>query len=203
MQTHQRNGQAKNGTRPRAVSTASDGAATPAPGRAADGKFAKGNRIAVGNAHAREQARLRGLLLASVGADGVRRVALALIRLLEQGNLDAGKVLLRYCIGPPLPGVDPDCLDSDELSKVAAGARAADVLDVGTISPAVGTVLVKLMQRLALQLTASSPAGQLVGTAAWDKVFAELNDPELQEWWQELTELQRAEARAGGKAGTK
>ena len=198
--THERNGH----TRPVPVSNRSNReAAGPAtPQRDARGHFLKGCAPGPGNPNARRMAALRAQLLEAVGEDGVKRVALALVKHVERGDLEAAKLLLRYCVGGVLPTVDPDCLDADELSKVSAGAGVADLLRLDTVSPAVATILVRLMRRLALQLAVPGPAGQLVGTGAWDKVFEELNDPELTEWWAELTELQRAEAMAaGGKAG--
>jgi hypothetical protein len=203
MKTHQSNGH-RNG---RTVSTAANGGpGTPPPAEGRDpgaGRFTAGNKAAVGsgNPHARHQGRLRAELLAAVGTGGIRRIAAALIRNLEKGDLDSGKVLLRYCVGGVLPTVDPDCLDSDEWAKIQGGARAADLLQLDTVSPAVAVVLTRIVQRLSLQLLQGSPAAALVGSAGWDRVFAELNDPELSEWWQELCELQRESARAGAKAG--
>jgi hypothetical protein len=207
MKVCERNGHTGNGRRPRAVSTASNGAGPEAPagGREANGKFAKGNRCAAGcgNPHARAMGAMRAELLQAVGTGGIRRIAAALIKNLERGDLDAGRVLLKYCVGGVLPTVDPHLLDSDELSKAQARARAADVLDVNTISPAVGTVLVKTPQRLALQIVVASPTGQLVGLGGWDKVFAELNDPESTAWWREQVEARLAEATAAGRARAK
>jgi hypothetical protein len=196
--THERNGH----TRPVPVSNRSNReAAGPAtPQRDARGHFLKGCAPGPGNPNARRMAALRAQLLEAVGEDGVKRVALALVKHVERGDLEAAKLLLRYCVGGVLPTVDPDCLDADELSKVQAGAGVADLLRLDTISPAVATILVRLMQRLALQLAQAGPAGQLVGLGVWEKVFEELKDPELQEWWRELVELQREAARAEAKA---
>jgi hypothetical protein len=204
MKTHQSNGH-RNG---RTVSTAANGGpGTPPPAEGRDpgtGRFTAGNKAAVGsgNPHARAQGRLRAELLAAVGTGGIRRIAAALIKNLERGDLDSGRVLLKYIIGGPLPTVDPDRLDADELGKAQAGARVADVLQLDTVSPAVATIMTRLMQRLALQLAQASPAGQLVGLDGWDKVFVELNNPELSEWWAELREMRLEETRAaGGRAG--
>jgi hypothetical protein len=202
MKTHQSTGH-RNG---RTVSTAANGGpGTPPPAEGRDpgtGRFTAGNKAAVGsgNPHARHQGRLRAELLEAVGTGGIRRIAAALIRNLERGDLDSGKVLLRYCIGGVLPTVDPDMLDADELGKAQAGARVADVLQLDTVSPAVALVLTRIVRRLSLQLLAQGgPAAALVGTAAWDKVFAELNDPELSEWWAELCELQREAQQAAAR----
>jgi hypothetical protein len=194
-----KNGCHRNG-RP-AVSTASDGAGpgATAGGRGADGKFAKGTHIAVGNAHARHMAALRAELLEAVGTGGIRRIAAALIRNLEKGDLDSGKVLLRYCVGPPLKGCDPDDCDVDEAERAQAAVPLASLLRVDSVSPAVALTLAKVVQKLALQMAVASPAGQLVGTAGWDRIFEELNDTELSEWWRELTELQREAQQAAAR----
>jgi hypothetical protein len=202
MSSNRLNGHTTNGrTRRVPVSNRSNReAAGPAtPQRDARGHFLKGCAPGPGNPNARRMAALRAQLLEAVGEDGVKRVALALVKHVERGDLEAAKLLLRYCVGGVLPTVDPDMLDADELGKLQGGARVADVLRLDAVSPAVATILVRLMQRLSLQMAQAGPAGQLVGLGGWDKVFEELGDPELSEWWQELTELQREAQQAQAK----
>jgi hypothetical protein len=176
----------------------------PADGHDAGGRFTRGNKAACGNPNARRMAALRAQLLEAVGEEGVRRVALALVKHVEAGDLEAGKLLLRYCVGPPLKGADPDRLDADEVDK-ARGIPLAAVLKTDAVTPAAALALLRVLQQMALQLRASGavPGGRLLGTGGWDQVFEELGDPELVEWFQELAALQHAEAVAAAKASPK
>jgi hypothetical protein len=199
MATNRLNGATHNGRGKPAVSGGVNGQ----EGRdTRTGQFVAGNKIGAGNPFNRRLAELRTQLVEAVGSDGMGRLARALLKHAEAGDLASAKLLLAYTVGKPVASVHPDDLAVDELARAQQGARAADCLNVGTVSPAVAMTLVRLMQRLALQLTVSSPAGQLVGLSVWDKVFADLNDPNLLEWWREQVEARLEEAMAaGGKAG--
>jgi hypothetical protein len=150
-------------------------------------------------------AALRAQLLSAVGEAGIRRVAAALIKNLEHGDLESGRLLLKYCVGGVLPTVDPDRLDSDELQKAAAGARVANVLRTDTVSVPAGLAVAREMQRTAFLMTIQ--ANPLLGQLGWERVLQELGDEELLEWFREYTvltrEAQQAQAKAAAAAGRK
>jgi hypothetical protein len=94
-----------------------DGAtAAPSPtggnGRAANGTFARGNKCAVGNPHARRVNALRNELFAVVTPAAMKRVATKLLALAEGGDVLAVKLLLRYTLGRPRYEADPDHVEA-------------------------------------------------------------------------------------------
>jgi hypothetical protein len=181
MKVHERNGHG-NG---RTVSNGLNGEAAHPTGRDAGGRFARGCAPGPGNPFNRKLAAMREQLVELVGTPGLERLVNALLRNAEKGDLASAKVLLTYVVGKPVAAVHPDNLDADELARVQQGAGVAALLDVATVNPAAGVALTRQLQRVALMLAVSSPAGQLVGPDTWEKVFAELNDRELSEWFAE------------------
>jgi hypothetical protein len=82
--------------------------------RAAQGRFASGNRGGPGNPFARRVGALRSALLASVTAQDMEGVGRELVRQAQEGSLTAAKLLLSYTLGKPAQTVDPDTLDLHE-----------------------------------------------------------------------------------------
>ena len=78
-------------------------------GRDPTGRFAEGNRAAVGRAtsHAERVAKLRAMMLKTITPTAVRRVVKALVREAEGGNVAAAKELLDRAVGRP---ISPDLL---------------------------------------------------------------------------------------------
>jgi hypothetical protein len=196
MRVQERNGHAGNGT----VSNRLNGEAAPPAGRDAGGRFAKGCAPGPGNPFNRKLAAMREQLVELVGTPGLERLVNALLRNAEQGDLASAKVLLGYVVGQPLKGCHPDALDTDEATRAQAAVPVASLLRVDAVSPAVAAVLARVVQRAALHLAASaSRAGPLLGTEGWEKVFGDLGDPELVEWWRDLCQLHREAAQADAK----
>jgi hypothetical protein len=81
----------------------------------ATGRFVKGNQGGPGNPHCRLMAQLRMEFLRALTPDKMAAFADKLHALALEGHLDAGRLLLRYSIGQPLPAVDPDDVDLHEL----------------------------------------------------------------------------------------
>jgi len=72
-------------------------------GRGANGKFAPGNRIALGNSAPRKAARFRELLFRTVGTDAFVRIVQRLIKEAIRGQPWAVKLFLNYLLGDPVP----------------------------------------------------------------------------------------------------
>ena len=96
-------------------------AETPSPasasGHDAKGRFAAGNRLAVGNPFARRVAALRQAFLKEVKAEDIAAIASALLAKAKAGDVAAAKLVLAYTVGKPQDTVDPDHLDLDEWQK--------------------------------------------------------------------------------------
>src|SRR5439155_2003157 len=118
---------------PEAAGPPPQAAAAPAApsGRAADGKFAKGNAGGPGNPFGRRAAALRKVLLSRITDQDMAVAADAVIALAKRGDLVAFKLLLQYTVGKPLAGNDPDRVEVDEvrlLQEAKAGTCAAKEL---------------------------------------------------------------------------
>jgi hypothetical protein len=85
------------------------------------GRFAAGNRAAVGNPFNRRCARLRGLLLDAVSDDDVRAIARRLVQAAKEGDAAAAKLLFAYLMGRPTAAPDPDLLDRQEWELAQEG----------------------------------------------------------------------------------
>jgi len=70
----------------------------------ADGRFAVGNKAAVGHVkiHAAAVAKLRFAAINAVTTDDMRAVVLKLVELAREGNVPAAKEVLDRCLGKPL-----------------------------------------------------------------------------------------------------
>jgi hypothetical protein len=164
------------------------------------GRFAKGNPGGPGNPYVRKVAALRHALLEALEAEGgVRRVVAGLLRQLEKGDLAACELLLRWTLGEPVRVADPDSADRDEVER-SQGVPLATLLRADAVSLPVALALLHAMQKVALMVTAqASPAGALLGSGGWEKIFAELGDPQLSAWWAELSGLQREAQQAAAR----
>src|SRR5258708_1902996 len=74
----------------------------PNGGRDLHGRFAPGNRAAVGNPYATRIAKLRSALLGAVTDDDVRKVIKALVKEAKAGNIPAVKELFDRTLGKPV-----------------------------------------------------------------------------------------------------
>jgi hypothetical protein len=97
--------------------TGSDG---DSKGHGADGRFIPGNKCSKGNPFARRMAALRSAALEELTADDVRALMRRLHAQALVGDVASAALLLRYTLGRPPEGVDPDMLDVDEWRKLAA-----------------------------------------------------------------------------------
>ena len=91
--------------------------AAPAAGRDHKGRFAPGNKLAVGNPFARQVAALRTAFVKGVTAEDIAAIASALLAKAKEGDVAAAKLVLAYTIGKPQDTVHPDHLDLDEWQK--------------------------------------------------------------------------------------
>jgi hypothetical protein len=166
---------------------------TPAASEAHDGRgrFVKNNAGGSGNPWCRKVASVRRALLESVGEKGAAEVGKALVRrVVEHGDLAACELLLKWTLGAPALAAGPDDCDADEATRAQAAVPLGKLVRLDAVSPAVAAVLARVVQRVVLVLAANGQVGQLVGSEGLDRLFAELNDPELSEWLAE----QRADA---------
>src|SRR5262249_44011131 len=100
----------------------------PAPerstGHGANGRFLKGNRCAVGRvSHGRKTAEVRAELLACVRPKTLRRIVRRLVKMAEEGDLDAAKLLLAYVLGKPADAADPDTAADREFRHLIGLTR--------------------------------------------------------------------------------
>jgi hypothetical protein len=109
--------------------TTSEAAATSPSGRAADGRFAKGNQFGPGNPFARQCAAFRAALMEAVTEQDIKDIAVKLRDDAKAGDKAAIKLLFQYVIGKPQPAVDPDTLDLQEMRGYMAGAVPPEVFE--------------------------------------------------------------------------
>jgi hypothetical protein len=94
---------------------------TASNGRGPGGRFGPGNRVAKGNPHAAQVARLRSALLDAVKPVDIREVTQALLAQAKTGDVPAVRELLQRLLGPP---VELDVLDRlDRLEERLAQAQ--------------------------------------------------------------------------------
>jgi hypothetical protein len=139
---------------PPTVTTVSDGAPqAPAEGRDAGGKFAKGNRHGRGNPFSRRLAAMRQAFLDAVAPEEVGQLARQLLDRALHGHMDAAALFLAYALGKPSPVVNPDTLDINEWTILAAAPGAIEVAaaTTNTVAPdqAVGILRLILDARAA------------------------------------------------------
>jgi hypothetical protein len=89
----------------------------------ATGRFLPGNHAASGNPHFRAMSALRMQFLRAFRPEMMNDVVGKLHALAVEGNLEATRLLLRYAIGQPLPAVDPDQADANELHLLQQCSR--------------------------------------------------------------------------------
>jgi hypothetical protein len=70
------------------------------PDRDARGRFAPGNRAGRGNPLGQRVQQLRAALLAAVEPEALERIARALVKRAERGDVGAAKLVLAYSLGP-------------------------------------------------------------------------------------------------------
>jgi hypothetical protein len=114
-------------------------------------------------------------------------------------------LLLLYAVGRPVKTCDPDDVAADELQRVAAGARVAELLRPDVVAVPAGLAVAREMQRTAFLLTIQ--ANPLLGQLGWERVLQELGDEELLRWFREYSaltrEAQQAQAMAAAAAARK
>ena len=102
----------------------------PSPsGRAADGRFAPGNKFGPGNPFARKCAAFRAALMEAVTEQDIHDIAVKLRDDAKAGDKAAVKLLFQYVIGKPQPAIDPDTLDIQEMRGYMAAAFPPEVLE--------------------------------------------------------------------------
>jgi len=85
-----------------------------AAGRAANGRFAKGNLGGPGNPYGRQVAELRKLVLAKVTPEVLADVIDGLIGMARLGDVSAARVILQYSLGAPMPASSPDRVEHED-----------------------------------------------------------------------------------------
>jgi hypothetical protein len=86
-------------------------------GRAANGRFAKGNPGGPGNPFARQVAAFRQEFMAAVTGDDIAVIVRSLIDKAKAGDVAAARLVLQYTLGKPAASVDPDRLDEMEWEQ--------------------------------------------------------------------------------------
>jgi hypothetical protein len=69
--------------------------------RGAKGRFLPGNKEGRGNPLAGKVARLRGVVVASIGANDMRVIVKKVVEMAKAGDLAAAKVVFERSVGPP------------------------------------------------------------------------------------------------------
>jgi hypothetical protein len=90
-------------------------------GRDRAGRFARGNKLSLGNASSRKMAALRAAFLEDIDGPKLRQLAGKLYALALAGDLEAAKLVLAYAVGKPREAPDPDALDVMEWKLLTAG----------------------------------------------------------------------------------
>jgi hypothetical protein len=97
-----------------------------ANGRAADGKFAPGNRSAKGNPFGRRLAAMRQAVLNAVSEDDVQEIMSVLLQQAKEGDVAAAKLVLQYAVGKPALASEPDRVEVEEWRLRLQGAVPKD-----------------------------------------------------------------------------
>ena len=95
-------------------------------GRDGGGRFAMGNRCAVGNPHAKRVAELRAALLAAVTPEDIEEIARVLVKKSKGGDLVAIRELLDRTIGKSPAPVVLDLDHHEDRKMRLAEDRQAD-----------------------------------------------------------------------------
>jgi hypothetical protein len=149
-----------------------------ASGRAADGKFAAGNKCAKGNPFGRRLAAMRQAVLDAVSEDDVRAIMAALVGQAKGGDVAAARVVLQYAVGKPAAAVEPDRVEIEEWRLREQGAVSYDsfMTTFGQTTAAMANNLVGTMQpalpaKMFEEVVAerATPAGAAAGAGDRDK----------------------------------
>jgi hypothetical protein len=95
-------------------------------GRAANGRFAKGNPGGPGNPFARQVAGFRQEFMAAVTGDDIAVIVRSLIDKAKAGDVAAARLVLQYTLGKPTAAVDPDRVDEMEWEQWQRDQAGAD-----------------------------------------------------------------------------
>ena len=95
-------------------------------GRAANGRFAKGNPGGPGNPFARQVAAFRQEFMAATTKEDIAAIARAMIEKAKDGDCAAARIVLQYTLGKPAATVDPDRLDEMEWEQWQREQAGAD-----------------------------------------------------------------------------
>ncbi len=87
-------------------------------GRTPGGRFARGNKLAVGNPHVRKVARLRSAMLRAVTLADMRAIIVRLVTDAKAGNVQAAKEILERTLGKPQ---EADLLERIETLEAVIG----------------------------------------------------------------------------------
>jgi hypothetical protein len=77
-------------------------------GRIEGGLFAKGNKIANGNPQAKRAHDLRKAAREAIAPEQIKALMEKYLGMALEGDLQAGRIVLEYTVGKPLPAVDAD-----------------------------------------------------------------------------------------------
>jgi hypothetical protein len=101
----------------------------PTTGRASGGRFAKNNPGGPGNPFARQTAALRAYLINHVTERDIQDILDILLLNAKGGHLPTIKFLFAYVIGKPMPVVEPDTLDLQEMQQLQQSALPPEALE--------------------------------------------------------------------------
>ncbi len=187
-------------------------------GRAADGRFRKGNRGGPGNPFNRRIAELRRELMEAV-SERLPKMVGALMDKAEAGDVAAIKVALEYSIGKPLPAVDPDRQDVEEWKLAAesmVSREAVEAVAIERVPVAFATALADVQAKVArMEMLFPSPEALAQRSREEQTGVRELAE-ELQEerrtyledktfrqrWNESCRRAEQAEARTNGDNGS-
>jgi len=93
-------------------------------GRAAQGRFGPGNKLARGNPHAKRAQELRNALFAAVSDEDLKEVVQSLVKQAKEGNIQAAKEVLSRLLGKPENWDTQERLEELE-ARLGVGERAA------------------------------------------------------------------------------
>jgi hypothetical protein len=88
-----------------------------AAGRASNGLFLPGNKIASGNPQAKRMAELRKAAREAITPEEIGQLMRTYLQMALAGDVQAGKLVLEYTLGRPVQAVQID--DADESGVVA------------------------------------------------------------------------------------
>jgi hypothetical protein len=77
-------------------------------GRVEGGLFAKGNKLAHGNPQAKRAHDLRKAAREAVSTEDIQRLMAKYLQMGLEGDIQAGRIVLEYTVGKPLPAVEAD-----------------------------------------------------------------------------------------------